>query len=76
MELMTRSTMRAWARATVARRLDVEVEGLQHLPREGPLLIACRHVHHLYDGCLLLTAVPRPVHLLVALDWAADRPTR
>lgn len=76
MEVMAQRTLRWWSRLAVARRLDVQVEGLEHLPREGALLIACRHVHHLYDGCLLLSAVPRPLHILVALDWVGDRRTR
>ncbi|MDQ6921332.1 MAG: 1-acyl-sn-glycerol-3-phosphate acyltransferase [Candidatus Dormibacteraeota bacterium] len=31
--------------------------------------MAARHYHHLYDGCVLLAAAPRPVRLMVALDW-------
>ena len=36
------------------------------------MLVAARHYHHLYDGCLLLAASPRPVRLVVALDWVED----
>jgi putative membrane protein len=68
--------LRAGAQALAARRLDLRVEGLEHLPRRGPLLIASRHDHHLYDGCLLLAVVPRPLHLLVALDWVATQRAR
>jgi 1-acyl-sn-glycerol-3-phosphate acyltransferase len=68
--------LRAGARVIAARRLDLRVEGWEHLPRRGPLLIASRHYHHLYDGCLLLGVVPRPLHLLVALDWVARRRDR
>ena len=32
-------------------------------------MIVARHFHHLYDGCLLLQATSRRLHLLVALDW-------
>jgi putative membrane protein len=53
----------------LGRRVICQVEGLEHLPAQGPVLIAARHVHHLYDGCALLTAVPRRLHLLVGLDW-------
>lgn len=63
--------LRAGARALAARRLDLRVEGLEYLPRVGPLLVASHHYHHLYDGCALLAVVPRPIHLLVALDWVA-----
>lgn len=69
MTVMAQRTLRTGARAIGMRRLDLCVEGLEHLPRRGPLLIASRHAHHLYDGCALLMAVPRPLSLLVALDW-------
>lgn len=51
------------------RRVICQVEGLEHLPAQGPVVIAARHVHHLYDGCALITLVPRRLHLLVGLDW-------
>jgi putative membrane protein len=37
------------------------------------VLVASRHYHHLYDACVLLAAVPRPLHFLVALDWVRGR---
>jgi putative membrane protein len=61
---------RAIARYYVARDLKLRVEGLEHLPRAGPVLIAARHYHHLYDGAALVGSLPRTVHLFVALDWA------
>ena len=51
------------------RRLDLTVEGADRLPRRGPLIIAARHFHHLYDGVALLATVSRPLHILVGLDW-------
>jgi putative membrane protein len=60
--------IRAVCRLAV-RRVDVRVEGLQHLPATGPAIIAARHFHHFYDGCALLAIVPRPLHPIVALDW-------
>src|SRR5579875_52933 len=68
--------LRAGAQAIAVRRLDLHVEGLEHLPHKGPLLIASRHYHHLYDGCILLAVAPRPLHLLVALDWVTTRRDR
>jgi len=56
-----------------ARRLDVTVQGRANLPETGPVLIVARHFHHLYDGAILLSALPRPAHLVVALDWARGR---
>lgn len=65
---------RQWAlaaicRVLVRRVLRVRMEGLAHLPREGPVILACRHYHYLYDGCALLAALPRRPSILLALDW-------
>ncbi len=51
------------------RNVDLAVEGSERLPATGPAIVAARHYHHLYDGCALLTAIPHPVHIVVALDW-------
>ena len=52
-----------------ARRIDLRVEGLEHLPATGPAILAARHFHHFYDGCALVAVVPRPLRILVTLDW-------
>lgn len=59
--------------AHLTRGLAVTVEGLSSYPAVGPVVVAAQHYHHLYDGCLLLRFAPRPLHLVVALDWAAGR---
>ena len=61
--------LRATAGVVAAQRLALRTEGLQHVPPSGPALLVCRHYHHLYDGCALLTAIPRPLAIVVALDW-------
>ena len=38
-------------------------------PPAGPVVLASRHDHHLLDALVLLTAMPRQAHFLVALDW-------
>jgi putative membrane protein len=76
MDIVAWWAMRALCWAIVAPYLDLRVQGLHHLPRAGPLLIACRHYHHFDDGCILLAVVPRPLHLLVALDWVSGRARR
>lgn len=53
----------------LSRRATVRIEGTEHLPRSGPMLIAARHYHHLLDGCVLVNAVDRPLHIVVGLDW-------
>jgi len=60
------------ARYLVRRdRMQIRSEGLEHLP-EGPVVIAARHYHNLYDGVALVRCIPRPVHILVALDWVGS----
>lgn len=66
-------TVVAGSRALTRRKAQVVVEGLEHIPRTGSVLIVARHFHHLYDGCVLLGAVPRRLHILVALDWVQKR---
>lgn len=58
-----------YCRRALRREVDLRVEGVEHVPHSGPVLIAARHVHHLFDGCALWTTIPRRVHLVVALDW-------
>ena len=63
-----------WGLGTQVSR--ARVEGLAHVPANGPLIIVGRHYHHLLDGSLLVTRVKRPLHIVVGLDWAgSSRPT-
>jgi 1-acyl-sn-glycerol-3-phosphate acyltransferase len=48
----------------------LHIQGEEHIPRSGPVVLAARHYHHLYDGCALLAMSRRPTHILVANDWA------
>ena len=66
-------TVYAGSQALTRRKIRVMVAGLEYVPRSGPVLIAERHFHHLYDGCVLLEAVPRRLHIMVALDWVQKR---
>jgi putative membrane protein len=50
----------------------VSVEGLEHLPATGPAIIAARHFHHFYDGCVLIAVASRPLQILVTLDWLSN----
>ncbi len=60
----------AWGLRT--RTEDVAVDGLAHIPATGPVLLVARHFHHLLDGSVLVMQVPRPVHIVVGLDWATS----
>ena len=55
------------------RNADVAVTGREHVPHEGPVIVAARHYHHLYDGCVLLSAIDRSAHIVVGLDWITNR---
>lgn len=61
--------LRCAGSAILARSADVDVIGLEHVPRRGPVILAARHYHHLYDGCVLLSTIDRPAHIVVGLDW-------
>jgi 1-acyl-sn-glycerol-3-phosphate acyltransferase len=64
-------SLRATARG-LCRKIDLRVEGLEHVPREGPVILASRHFHHFWDGCVLLAVLPRPMRATVTLDWVGD----
>ena len=66
-------TVYAGSQMLTRRQAQVMVEGLEYVPRSGPVLIVARHFHHLYDGCVLLGTVRRRLHILVALDWVQKR---
>lgn len=66
-----------WAGSMVLfRQATIRVEGAEHIPERGPVLIVARHFHHLLDGCALVQAVDRPLHIVVGLDWIEGRLSR
>jgi putative membrane protein len=65
--------MRAFSKGLVAKDLDLRVEGRELVPASGPVILAARHYHHLYDGCAIFATIPRQVQVLVGLDWI-ERP--
>jgi putative membrane protein len=67
-------SLRAASKAVVRRQLDLRVEGADQVPRTGPVIVAARHFHHLFDGCVMLATIPRRVHILVGLDWVRSTP--
>jgi uncharacterized membrane protein/1-acyl-sn-glycerol-3-phosphate acyltransferase len=73
---VSRRVMTTGAKMLLARGATRHVEGREHLPDHGPVLLVPRHFHHLYDGCVLLTGMNRHVHILVAIDWALGRAHR
>lgn len=67
---ISRLAIEAFSRALVRRRVRLRVAGLRHVPPDGPVLLAARHYHHLYDAAILMSVISRPIHFLVAFDWA------
>ncbi len=68
--------IRAGSQVLFRRKLIPHAEGLDHLPRSGPVLIVARHFHFFYDGYVLVRTVSRRLHTLVALDWLQSRVLR
>jgi uncharacterized membrane protein len=68
--------MRAGSRVFARRKVELHVDGLEHIPRSGPVLIAARHFHWFFDGYVLLRTIPRRLHTIVALDWVQSRGLR
>ncbi|HEY8284994.1 MAG TPA: 1-acyl-sn-glycerol-3-phosphate acyltransferase [Chloroflexota bacterium] len=75
-EYVSRCVLETICRLGARRLLRIETEGLSWVPRGGPVILACRHYHYLYDGLALMNTVPRRVSLMVALDWVKDPTTR
>lgn len=76
LERIAALTLRIGSRILLLRHASVEIVGMENLPRSGPVIIAARHFHHLYDGCVLLANAPRTIRILGALDWASTRMSR
>ena len=68
--------MRACSLVYARGKLIPHAEGLEHLPRSGPVLIAARHFHYFYDGYVLVRVIPRRLHILVALEWLQSKALR
>jgi 1-acyl-sn-glycerol-3-phosphate acyltransferase len=72
MSRMASLATRLGARALAAGRLAIAVTGLEHIPPAGPVLLVARHYHYLFDGVVLLVSIPRPIHMLLTLDWVKN----
>ncbi|MEI6669286.1 MAG: 1-acyl-sn-glycerol-3-phosphate acyltransferase [Acidobacteriota bacterium] len=59
---------KAGLRGLVALTSDVHLEGVEHLPAEGPALMASNHLHIL-DAVWMLAVFPRRTILLVAEEY-------
>ena len=57
-------TLKRPVRTLLERWFELRVDGLEHLPDQGPYLIAANH-HNYLDGVLLAVTAPEPVAFLV-----------
>ena len=71
-EIATAKSMQLIARVLAAGRVRTVVTGIEYIPASGPALLVSRHYHHLYDGLAFFATLPRPFHILVALDWTPN----
>jgi len=55
--------LRPAAAAIVRRRWDLTIRGTEHVPTDGPVVIAANHIGFM-DGPLMAIVAPRPVHVL------------
>lgn len=76
MDVISWRVLRRAGAFELSRRATIQVDGIDHVPPSGPVLIAARHYHHLLDGCALVKAVDRPLHVVVGLDWVEGRLAR
>jgi 1-acyl-sn-glycerol-3-phosphate acyltransferase len=56
--------LRPPVRTLLDRWFDLSIEGLHHLPADGPYIVAANH-HNYLDGIVLAVAVPSPIAFLV-----------
>ena len=68
--------LKAASERSLARSAELTIEHVEHVPERGGAILAVRHVHHQHDGEVLLAAIPRPVHIVAALDWTTSRASR
>jgi 1-acyl-sn-glycerol-3-phosphate acyltransferase len=56
--------LRGPIRRLLACHFDFRVDGIEHLPADGPVIVAANH-HNYLDGVVLAAAAPRPIGFLV-----------
>jgi hypothetical protein len=73
---MASRTIRLASRGLMRGKVDLTVIGQDLVPVSGPVVLAARHYHHLFDGTSIVTTLSRPVKVMVALDWVTAGPQR
>ena len=65
--------LREPVRRMLERGFGLAIEGAEHLPAEGPYLVAANH-HNYLDGVLLAVAIAPPIPPCCARPEFRDRP--
>ena len=73
---MANRTIRLASRGLMRGKVELDVDGARNVPATGPVVLAARHYHHLFDGTSIVTTLNRPVRVMVALDWVTAGPQR
>lgn len=63
-----KSFVRVFARSF----LDFHLEGLEGIPRRGPLIVACNHISF-WDPPLVGASIPRPMHFVAKAELFENR---
>ncbi len=74
--MMANRTIRLASRRLMSGKVDLSVTGQANVPDSGPVVLAARHYHHLFDGTSIVTTLSRPLRVMVALDWVNAGPQR
>ena len=59
--------LRPFARFVIRRRFRITMHGIDHVPRSGPVILACNHTG-VIDGPLLAIFSPRAAHALTKVE--------
>ncbi|GAA5156255.1 hypothetical protein GCM10023340_43560 [Nocardioides marinquilinus] len=63
---------RPTSRFLIRRRYRIRLHGAEHLPKDGPAIVAANHVG-IVDGPLMAIFSPRPVHALTKVEMFEGR---
>ncbi|HEX2172943.1 MAG TPA: lysophospholipid acyltransferase family protein [Dehalococcoidia bacterium] len=61
------NTCNVLARGLAATLADVDVAGLHHVPKHGPVILVSNHLNNV-DPILLAAFLPRPIHFLTKVE--------
>ncbi len=68
-------TLRRYAQSWLDRRWEIHQRGQDHVPSDGPVIVASNHIGWL-DGPILFLKSPRPAHALVKSEAFVGRTGR